>query len=81
MASAGSLHLQVDVNHDEVRDKVKAREYQPASNSKELNETSRIFKEWPTPPHNDQLQVFVALPSVPSSPSLAHDVGMTESCE
>ena len=81
MASAGSLHLQVDVNHDEVRDKVKARKYQPASSSKVLNQTSRVFKEWPTPPHNDHLQVFVALPSVLSSPSLAHDVGMTKSCE
>ena len=63
MASAGSLHPQVDVNHDEVWDKVEAGEYQPGSNGKVLDETSRIFKEWPRPPPDGHFHIFVELPT------------------
>ena len=81
-ASVGLWHPQVDVNYnEEAREIFNAGRYRPTSNDQVLDAMKIISEVWP-PPH-DYLHVLIGLPSEVASPGrpIAHDVGMTETCE
>jgi len=61
MASAGSLHPQVDVDLIAVQDEILCGEYRPALNDQELDPMDFISDIWERPPDRD-LHVFVSLP-------------------
>jgi hypothetical protein len=72
MASARSLHPQVDVNYnEETRKKVHDGQYLPAPDDQELDEMDLICDVWERPPVR-HLHVFIRLP---------HGGGITETCE
>lgn len=62
MASAGSFHPQVDVKYDEAREKIKAPQFQSTPTDEVLDESSRIYNEWPEPPPDDRINVVVSSP-------------------
>jgi hypothetical protein len=63
MASAGSLHPQVDVPLDDVEDKIEDGKYQLDANASQrrLRARDKISQIWPEPPR-DHLHIFVRLP-------------------
>ena len=64
MAFAGSLHPQVDVNFNgETGEKIKAGEYWPAPNDRELDAIEIISDIWERPPDR-HLHVFVSIPGI-----------------
>ncbi len=72
MASAGSLHPQVDVNYnEETRKKIKAGEYRPAPNDQKLKPMDIISDIWERPP-DKHLHVFISLPAGVASPTLVY---------
>lgn len=70
MASAGLLHMQVDVDINAVEDKIRSSEYQPDANDQPRllqtmkTMTSPISEVWPEPPPNSHLHIFIRLPDV-----------------
>jgi hypothetical protein len=70
MAPAGSLHPQVDVNLDEIRENVDAGEYRPTPNDQVMKADHLLSTEWPEPPLNGHLHIFVTLPGAEGSPTL-----------
>jgi len=75
MASAGSLHPQVYVDHDAVNDEIdNAGRYKPdADDQRLLRANQKIFEVWPEPPPDTHLHIFVTLPG---GPTLVEAVGV-----
>jgi hypothetical protein len=63
MASTGSLHPQVDANYSEVKEEIKDGRYRPSPDGRELDNMENISEIWPEAPPNNQVHVFVTLPS------------------
>jgi hypothetical protein len=63
MASAGSLHVQVDVNfNEEMRRQTEAGEYQLPPNGRKLDPMEEISNVWSEPPPDDHLHLYVTVP-------------------
>jgi hypothetical protein len=71
VASAGLLHLQVDVDFEAVEDKISHCKYQPDANDQpqSLHTVKAIISQlsevWPEPPPDGHLHVFITLPDLP----------------
>ena len=78
MASAGLLHLQIDVDPRDqgIKKLIHGGQYRPISNNgQSLDPMETISDVWPGQPPNRHLHVFVSLPARVSSPAIRYDGG------
>ena len=64
MASTDPLHPQVDVSLASVKDAISSGKYQPNVKDEPLSAETAIFKIWSEQPSDNNLHVFVRLPSL-----------------
>jgi len=75
MASAGLLHLQIDVDPRDqgIKKLIHGGQYWPISNNgQSLDPIETISDVWPGQPPNRHLHVFISLPGVVGSSALVH---------